>query len=384
MVFLDGNPVYHINKFGNRFQAILSMIPGGTEWLLWAMQDRIMPPCTVKVESELLELIQQGLHADGYIRFITFRAQLRKILTLSEEDIEWLSNVRGTSDDTDKFLQNLLGRYNLLSYEDLENVKVFTANDNITRKDLFQSLSFSDKLSLSAFSRSLISMPVVAKSRKTASSVNPDVNKKTASSVNPDVNKKTTDTYAFVFAQQPQTATVGEFIDLFAFYKTVSKTIASENVTLQVQDNEIRNYYTQLQSLVNYLLYTPCVGAGYSERAIRYGLKELAESNRFVGYITGASAVRNLAENINFSNLNASTLQEQIESYLSAIRAAIISTPATKGVISQDGGLITYRIENHNALVFVGADSSGNIFLLPGTTIKTSTLNNNNNTNDNE
>jgi hypothetical protein len=372
MVFLDGNPVYHINKFTNRFQNILSMIPGGTEWLLWAMQDRIMPPCNVRVEGELLELIQLGLHADGYIRFNTFRTQLRKILTFSEEDIEWLSNIRGTSDDTDKFLQNLLGRYNLLSYEDLENVNVFITNDNITRKDLFQSLSFSDKLSLSTFSRLFVSMPVVSK------------NKKAAPSENPDVSIKTTDNYAFVFAQQPQTATVNEFIDFFAFYKTVSKTIASENVTLQVQDNEIRNYYTQLQPLVNYLLYTPCVGAGYSERAIRNGLKELAESNRFIGYITGASAVRNLSENINFANLNASTLQVQIENYLSAIRETIISTPATKGVISQDGGLITYRIENHNALVFVGADTSGNIFLLPGTTLKANTLNNNNNNNDNE
>jgi hypothetical protein len=367
MVFLDGNPVYHIHTFGNRFQAILSMIPGGTEWLMWALQDRLMPPCNIRTENELLELIQQGLHADGYIRFTTFRSQLRNVLTLSKDDIEWLSAVRNTPDDNPEFLKNLLSRYNLLSYDDLENVNTFAANKNITRKDLFQNLSFGDQLALSAFSKAFIDMPVVPKSSKN----------KPPGKV--DVSKKSTDNYAFAFAQQPQTATVKEFIDLFVFYKNAARKLVSSNATLSIQDNEIRSYYAKLQPLLNYLLYTPCIGAGYSERTIRHGLKELAESNRYIGYITGASAARNLAENISFTPHHSNHIQDQIENYLSEIRTLIITTPSTKGVISQDGNLITYRIENHHALALVGADASGNIFLLPGTTIKTSTLKNNDN-----
>lgn len=341
MIFLGGHLIDNIAEFSKRFQSILSMIPGGPEWLKWAMKDTVMPACRAGSEDQLLLLIQEGLHSDGYIRFTTFRARLSKLLTMDNEDLEQLSVVRNISFDNELSLQAILQRNNLLSYNEINKVAGFISSETITRPDLFQSPSFSDMLALTHF---IMQLEVV------------------------DANLNA---QASAFAQQKPVATIPEFIDMFFFYMYAAQHLVPENLSPAIQDSEVQDYYNQLQPAVNHLLFTPCAGPGHSEESIRAGLQQLAASNRFIGYNTGASAVHNLVQQINLRNQDESSVNTQIESYLSTIRSIICSVPSPAGNLSQDGKLITYRIENDQALVIVGVDEAGNIFLLPETKIKT-------------
>ncbi len=341
MIFLSGHLIENIAEFTNRFQAMLSMIPNGTEWLRWAMKDTVMPPCRIANEDQLLQLIQEGLHSDGYIRFTTFRAELKKMLTMADEDLEQLAVARNTSFDNEISLQAILQRNDLLSYNEISKTASFLSSDMITRPDLFQSPSFSDLLVLTDFVTQLENM---------------------------DDNIQA---QACAFAQQKSVATIPEFIDLFFFFTYAVQHLLPSNLTPGIQESEVMVYYNQLQPSVNYLLFTPCIGAGHTENGIRTGLQQLSSSNRFIGYNTSASAALNLIQQINIEDQNEASINTQTESYLSTIKSIISSVPTPEGSLSQDGKLITYRIENDQALVLVGADDAGNIFLLPDTKIKT-------------
>ncbi len=341
MIFLGGHLIENIAGFTNRFQAMLSMMPGGTEWLRWAMKDTVMPACRVAGEDQLLQLIQEGLHSDGYIRFTTFRAQLNKMLTMADEDLEQLAVARNTSFDNEISLQAILQRNDLISYNEISKTAGLLSSETISRPDLFQSPSFSDQLVLTNFITQVDEL---------------------------DDNLKA---QAFAFAQQKSVATIPEFIDQFFFFTYAVQQLLPSNLTPGIQESEVMVYYNQLQPSVNYLLFTPCIGSGNTENGIRTGLQQLASSNRFIGYNTSASAALNLVRQINIEDQNEASINTQTESYLSTIKSIISSVPTPEGSLSQDGKLITYRIENDQALVLVGADDAGNIFLLPETKIKT-------------
>jgi hypothetical protein len=223
----------------------------------------------------------------------------------------------------------------------MSKTAAFLSSDMITRPDLFQSPSFSDLLVLTDFVAQLENM---------------------------DDNMQS---QACAFAQQKSIATIPEFIDQFFFFNYVVKNLLPSNLTPGIQESEVMVYYNQLQPAVNYLLFTPCVGTGHTENGIRTSLQQLASSNRFIGYNTSASAALNLVQQINIEDQNESGINTQTESYLSTIKSIISSVTTPEGSLSQDGKLITYRIENDQALVLVGADDAGNIFLLPDTKIKT-------------
>lgn len=338
MIYLEGQPIESIAVFSARFQAILSMIQGGADWLRWAMKDTSIPACSVSSENDLLQLIQTGLHSEEDIRFSTFRAALEKIFTMQTEDLEQLAAVRNTPNDNETSLMAILLRNNLYSYRQVNEGGVFTSSEIFVRPDLFKAPSFSDQLILAGFTEQ------------------------------ESATEENLRNQALTFAQV-NAATIPEFINLFFFYTYAAQNLLAENLSPQIQASEVQAYYKQLLPLTNYLLFTPSAGPGRSEKEIREGLQKMASSNAFIGYNNAAAAVNNLVRNINLQS--ETNLQTQIEQYLAVIRTLISSTPTPEGSVSQDGRLIRFRMENEQASATVGADAAGSIFLLPETKIKT-------------
>lgn len=340
MIYLNGRSIDNIAAdTSNRFQTILTMIPGGPAWLRWAIKDTLIPVLNITSEEELLSLIQTGLHTNTDIRFHTFRLSLDKLLSMSEADVEQLSMFLNTSFDNAAHLQNLLNRNNLISYEEMDTVTKFISAELLTDTAIFRFPSFGELLKLRMLVNQLKDMEETQKAQ------------------------------AVSFAKNNATS-IYEFVDLAGFFIYCAQQLLPGKLAQSMQNSEIQLYYDTLIPFTNRLLFTPNAGSGKTESQLKDELKSLVASNKFIGYATPASAVYNLIQNINLPNQNEASIRTQIESYLSTIKNLVGSTAPMTGQFSQDGKLITFQMENEQAFVMIGADTAGNVFLLPETKLK--------------
>jgi hypothetical protein len=339
VIYINGQQIENIYGVSNRFQAILSMIPGGMSWFKWVAAANT-PPVYATDENQLLRLTLEGLHTNGYICFNFFRAHIDKILSMPALDVEQLSAAGTNATGTEPNIAAVMKNNNLLTYSDLGGVNDFITSASLSGSPLFQMPSFSDLLALSVFV-------------------------KQTASVKPGIK-----TQALSFAQN-NAATVDEFIDLFFFYTFTAQNLLKGNLSAAAQNSEVQALYNQLLPITYFLLFTPNLGAGNTEPAIKQALQEQARVSNFIGYDTSPAAALNLVQNINPVNQPEASLQTQTESYLATIKNLVSFTAAGPGTISQDGRLTTFRVENEQALALVGVDAPGNIVLLPGTKLKT-------------
>lgn len=338
MIYLNGQQIENIAGLSTRFQVVLSMIQGGTEWLIWDIKDKLSPAVNVTGEEQLLGLIQEGLHEDDYIRFNTFRASLSKILTLTDADAEQLAVVRKSANDNETNLRVLLQRNQMLSYGDIAATAGFITSVGAGRPDLFQAPSFEDLLRLAGFLKG-----------------------------QPAVTDAGTDNPAYTFALGIA-ATIPEFIYLSLFYQEALQQLP-QNLTPLVQSSKVQVVYGQLLPAITYLLFTPNAGKVQARKALMNAIPDLARSNQFIGYSTTAAAVLNLARNINISDQPDQELQSRIINYLAAVKKLVSFTPATDYTLSQDGALATLRFEKDQSVAVMGVDDMGKLFIMPDTKI---------------
>ena len=338
MIYLNGRPIDNIADTSSRFQTILTMIPGGIAWLRWAIKDTLIPALNLNAEEELLSLIQDGLHTTADIRFNTFRLSLDKLISMPEADLEQLATFQNTVFDNATQLQNLLNRNNLISYEELNKVTDFISSEQLNDSAIFRFPSSSELLKLGSLVNQFTDIEEMQKKQ------------------------------AVLFARNNSTS-IYEFIDLVCFFIYSAQQLLPEKLAQSMQNSEIQLYYDTLLPFTNHLLFTPNAGLGKSELQLKDELKQLAGSTKFIGYATKASAVYNLVQNINLQDQNETDIRKQIESYLLVIKNLVGSTTPMPGQFSQDGKLITFRIEHEQALVMIGVDTAGNVFLLPETKI---------------
>lgn len=339
MIYLNGQQIESIARFSTRFQSVLSMIAGGTEWLAWAINDKATPPVNAENEDSLLSMIQLGLHCNDYILFNSFRSSLSKIITMSDADVAQLAYSRKTVYDNTENLRIVLQKNHIKSYSNINEAIGFIANMAFWRYDLFQVPSFSDMLALTGFAERQDVSGDTVKEKKMR---------------------------AYTFAQK-YAATIPDFIHLSEFYEYVTEQQLPGNLTPQVQDVQAEGIYLQLLPAAYYLLFTPNAGISNNEKELREKVPELARENRFIGYDTTSSAVLNLARNINFENWREKDQQPQIDSYLTAVNNLVSFTPASEYYLSQDGKIATLRFEKSNSMALIGINEIGNVFILPQT-----------------
>jgi hypothetical protein len=339
MIYLNGRPIDNIADTTSRFQTILTMIPGGIEWLRWAIKDTRIPALNVSSEEELLFLIQDGLNTTTDIRFNAFRLSLDKLINMPEADVEQLATFRNTVFDNAAQLQNLLNRNNLISYEEINEVTRFITSEQLNDSAIFRFPSFSELLKLSVLVNQLNDIEETQKKQ------------------------------AILFAKNNSTS-IYEFMDLVSFFIYSAQQLVSKKLAQSMQNSEIQLYYDTLLPFTNHLLFTPNAGSGKNELQLKDELKQLAGSTKFIGYATNASAIYNLIQNVDLQNQNETGIHTQIESYLATIKNLVGSTTPMAGQYTQDGKLITFRIENEQTLAMIGVDTAGNVFLLPETKIK--------------
>lgn len=338
MIYLNGQRVESISGFTTRFQVILALIQGGTDWLIGALNNAALPPVNVTSEEQLLGLIQEGLHEDDYIRFNTFRASLSKIMTLTDADAEQLAVICKTPNDNETNLKVLLQNNQMLSYGDMNATAGFITTAGTARPDLFRVPGFGDMLMLASFVKN-----------------------------QPAAADDSADDPAYVFAAGIA-ATIPDFIYLILFYQEALQQLPP-NLTPQVQSSKIQAMYNQLLPVVGNLIFTPNAGRVKARKVLMNTVPELARSNQFIGYTTTAAAALNMVRNINISDLTDKDLQTRIDNYLAAVKTQVSFTPPSGYNLSQDGTLATLQFVKDKSTAITGVDDTGSLFVLPATEI---------------
>lgn len=347
MVYINNEPIGHISGLDKKHQVILSLIPDGTDWLRWAMRDKQIPPIQVQSETQLLEVVLEGLHSNQYIRFNSFRLVLDKLISMPLDDLNELAKYPNPGEPRTDMFNHILTANQIHTYTDLAVANSFVAEMNNKANSIFNYPEFSDMLLLAAFV--------------------PHWNKSTPELQPAAIN--------FALANA---ATIAEFIDLCIFYLiTVEKQFPpGADLSPEIQDKEVAHYYEKLIGILNPLLFAPAIGPGNTMEEMRKQIKAIAGSGKLFGYSTIASGARNLAQNINFSEED--TLREQTNQYLNSVSSFIASASVPEGILSQDGSLTRFRIVSNAINVSIGIDDEGNLVILPETFIKTNKPNQDN------
>lgn len=336
MVYIDNEPIGHISSLSERHQIILSMIPEGTDWLRWAMRDKNIPPVQAKDETQLLEIIQQGLHSDQYIRFDTFRVVLDKLIKMPKDDLKELSRHYRDGYSNSEKLDGILKNNMIFTYNDLAPANAFIAGMNKVPNWIFPDPDLHDLILITWFL--------------------PEWNKTDQLLQDPAVNFAVT-----------KAATVPEFIDLCNFYVYTAQNQFPEgsNFSTEIQTKEIRHYYERLFGILPPLLFAPSIGPGHSEEEMRKRIQSITASGKILGYSSIAAGASNLALNINFADED--TLRDQAGRYMDSVRNAVANSNIPEGKLVQDGSMTLFDIQTPQLKCGITADKEGNILILPQT-----------------
>jgi len=333
MIYLDGQQIDSMAQFSSRFQSVLLMIDDGSEWLEWAIKDNVVPVYAAN-ENDLLLLIQRGLHEDDNIRFNTFRMSIRKLLSMSDDDVEQLAAIRKGPNDNETNLKVLLQRNNMYSYGDIAKTESILAPGVTQRPDLFQAPGFSDLLALTALVQTQQS------------------------------KDQPLDAPAFSFASA-LAAGIPDFINLYRFFQYVAINKLPANLVPDMQVSAAESIYKKYLPVVPYLLFTPGIQPGMSEVALKEAVPETARAEKFIGYTMVSAAILNLVQQ---DKAGQAGQPLQVDQYVTTIKNAVGYTPASAYAVSQDGNAAVLIYKKDKVLAEVGVDNYGNLFLLPGST----------------
>lgn len=334
MIYLDGQQIDSMAQFSPRFQSVLLMIDDGSEWLEWAIKDNVVPVYAAN-ENDLLLLIQRGLHEDDYIRFNTFRMSTRKLLSMSDDDVEQLAAIRKGPNDNETNLKVLLQRNNMYSYGDIAKTEGILARGVTDQPDLFQAPGFSDLLALTALVQTQQS------------------------------KDQPVDAPAFSFASALASG-IPDFINLYRFFQYVAINKLPANLVPDMQVSAAEGIYKKYLPVVPYLLFTPSVQPGLGEAALKEAVPETARAEKFIGYTMVSAAILNLVQQQDKAGQAGQPLQ--VDQYVTAVKNAVSYTPASAYAVSQDGNTAALVYKKDKVLAEVGVDNYGNLFLLPGST----------------
>ncbi|MBS7564768.1 hypothetical protein KHS38_10160 [Mucilaginibacter sp. Bleaf8] len=338
MIYISGQQLNSVEALSARAQSVLSMISGGQKWLTWSMSNATGTAINTMNENELLQMIQQGLYADEYIRFNTFRASINKILSMPDNDIAQLAAIRLTNNDNENDLAPLLQRNSLLTYTDIMLADGLVKSLMTGRPDLFQALGFDEMLQLAAYVKDQQNADADLQSRSHS------------------------------FAQE-KAATISDFINLSLYYQYSQQNIVSSNLIEQTQNGEIALIYAQLEEVIEPYLFTPSLGVAASGNTLIQAVTTLANEPGFIGYITPTSAILNLTRNITVNGSAGADLAVSINNYLTTVKNQIRGAQTSTITLSQNGRILTLTFVSGQSQVVLGADQNGVIYLLPETKV---------------
>lgn len=336
MITIANIEVNSLYGFSKHFFTFLGFIKGGYDWLNWATTQTESIVCKADDESQLLKMIQSGLHSDDTIKFNNFEMGIDKALSIQTADLSFLESLSNNNEETNNTLQEIQTKWNLLSNQQLQTNSDFLSNNNLSQNPIFTRLNLSDSVALYQLQSSL--------------------------------SKKKVNQNALTFASQ-KAATVEEFSDYYNFY-TSAKAKCPKNMTIQQKQNICSSLFSLYDTLCNYLIITPNVGVDNSDQKLKEGLVLFVQAQKFIGFKTKAAAMLNLVNNVPLNN-DYTLNEDAIENYMTNIKNLIVSTNNIPDCqLSQDGEERVFTLQGETSTIVIGIHKSGDIYILPNSNIK--------------
>lgn len=337
MVFVAGKHITDINEFSQNFQAIIQLIRNGYNWLQWALNDPSLSVYYAQTEQDLLTKIQSGLHETLILKCQAFMLHIDKAMAVEDPDLDLLTEVFQSGATQSAAVKSLQERYGLVTNAQIRQNSNFLSQNQIISNPPFYNMSLQDELEFWAFRNSF------AKSKKT------------------ELKQE-----ALSFALG-KASTSSEFVHYVKFYMNCVKHQLDNNVDGTLRPQQVEDIYMQLAQLSYSLIYVPNIGKFDSPQDLAAHLPDFVMMSKFIGYRITATAMENLAKNIQIAGVDEEALKNNIENYMTGIKNRVSGEQFTPNPVPQDGWLSTFTLENGDFEVVIQVDPNGDVFLSPQT-----------------
>ncbi len=334
MVFVAGKHITNINEFSADFHVVIQLISDGYNWLKWALDDPSLSVYYAQSETDLLEKIQSGLHETPVLKSNTFNLHLDKIFSFQDSDMVTLASVFANESNVTTFSKSLAMRYGLVSNAQLQSLNNFIQTYDLSSLPIFQGMNFREQLELFRFKSGL--------------------------------KKSKLNSEAIRFAAS-KASTLSEFVHYAGFYQNCAAKQLASNVNSTLRYEQVNDMYESLSQLCFSLLYVPNIGSFDSDDDMAAHLKDFVLTSKLIGYRHKATAMENLAKNIQISGADETTLKSNIEAFMGSVKNKVNGAVFSLKNVPQDGWLRTFSLVNQGFEVVINVDSNGDVFLSPET-----------------
>lgn len=334
MVFVAGRQITDLNQFSNNFLTILKLISEGHNWLKWALTDPSLSVYYAKNEQDLLSKIQAGLHETMLLKCATLTMHIDKAMSVEDPDLEMLEDLYSDKTPGSSGENAFMKRYDLVSNSQLRSLSTFLEQYSLTDLPAFQGIGFSDQLALYRFQQNLADTSLTKE--------------------------------ALDFAGQ-KAATSMEFVHYAGFYFNCNTHQLPKNTATNKRAGLIEEMYNQLSEPCFSLIYVPNIGPFDTDEELAGHLNDFILVSKFPGYRIKASAMENLARNIQVKGSGPQTLKNDIDHYMDQLKEEGSKGSFHPNILPQDGELKTFTSESGEYKLVVQVSPGGEVFLSPET-----------------
>ena len=323
---------------GEKIQLVLSLIPGGQEWLDWAI---VEPRETFRFPNNaaLVEGIQIGLHGSPLmlISSLGLLVSPKKLLALPEDVLaavqKWQEDGEGSESQKKAFIRVLNG-YEIYPQEDLQVVLKFLDEYQLLSKPVFQTISLMDQILMMQFidaDRGL-QMDLLAEAAK----------------------------FGVSKANNPR-----EFIDYTELLLTVAADLGLSGSKKPTKAQKAKLWRTAEGVLAEMIPHLPGFLRGLSfveapsPGELEMELVQWIGSGQILGFQTLSSAANQVYQHADFSDENGKDVRKAIDEYMAEASTFLTSNRPDPGKMMQNGSTWFYKVEGEGGEAVLWLSVSG-------------------------
>lgn len=332
MIFVAGIRKLNLEGFSEKFRLIIGVIEGGSDWLIWAIDDPSLY-LWVLSEEELLLRIQEGLHVSGILPLnVKKRNLLISPLKLMQLDIDDLRSIVKGENDTDRILEE----YSLRTRDDLNKGLAFLVQLKVREHLIFQVMSLADQLRIFNLSQT-----------------------------DSNIGDAGLDQEAAAFAVD-QAQTPGEFADRYRFYLAVQEKLSASG-SKSARKSRAQSAWDTLAPLCNGLLETFSFNIGTYTQVRAIDIASNIGSRRSggfkIGFLCKSAAICNIMKYSGFTDQKGAEARKIIQTYMDRAEEIIKNGEHEEIRLSQDGMTRSFRFEKSGGNAVVDLDAWGIVTL---------------------
>ncbi|MGH1543131.1 MAG: hypothetical protein ACRBHB_22125 [Arenicella sp.] len=316
-------------------QLVLGFIPEGKRWLEESSSEK-SSAYYFDSEADLLSAILDGLHNTKllYLPLIALLVDPEKILLLGSNKLSQLSNAIN-DDDSESALLITQGNGLLDNKELKQHTDSFFKKSGLSSNALFQMMTLNDFIVL--YSLTNDGDPAYSATNAICAEAG---------------------AYAADIAQTPV-----ECCHLYCFYLQIVNKLSLQKVNASDRKNQVEEIYQALVPLADGMLVCPQISGGTGEEEINQAIQTWLDYGNQIGFSSLATALLQLSKNIALDELDAATVTEQVEDYLTDIGVFLRDNSVGDPVLSQDGEKLTYSANNQGTQAQFSLNHAGCLVL---------------------